>query len=315
MTEIKSMCHLAFVSSWARSLAHLPGSFEDLGDQIKAIVSQGPHEHNVQSISRSLQDALPQNKSLADLLQNPNKLQHKLSSERNVQISSSLLSNPQSLEDGARMRSLQGKGAGAWLESIPVSTKFALKAGDFCLATRMRLGCDMPLCTASSICDCGKAIDKVGYHLLTCKTGGGPVWSHETIAGVWCDCLKHLQIVHHREPRDRYANSDARADIVAYNAQTGADIELDVSLAHPWAGHIVSQAAKEDGVAAARRQQEKSRKYAEMVDVWGTPSTCVPLVFEHFGRWGEQAHQFLDQLSLQSVDEDGRENSKEFETF
>ena len=52
-----------------------------------------------------------------------------------------------------------------------------------------------------------------------------------------------------------------------------------------------------------------------MVDVWGTPSTCVPLVFEHFGRWGEQAHQFLDQLSLQSVDEDGRENSKEFKTF
>ena len=42
---------------------------------------------------------------------------------------------------------------------------------------------------------------------------------------------------------------------------------------------------------------------------------CVPLVFEHFGRWGEQAHQFLDQLSLQSVDEDGRENSKEFKTF
>ena len=70
-------------------------------------------------------------------------------------------------------QTVQGKGAGAWLESIPVSTKFALKAGDFCLATRMRLGCDMPLCTASSICDCGKAIDKVGYHLLTCKTVGG----------------------------------------------------------------------------------------------------------------------------------------------
>jgi hypothetical protein len=315
MAEIKSMCHLAFVSSWAYSLAHLPSSFEDLGDQIKVIISQDPHDDNVQPISQSLQNALPQNKNLKDLILNPNKLQHKLSSEHNIQISSSILSNPQSLQDGARMRSLQGKGAGAWLESIPVSTKFALKAGDFCLATRLRLGCDMPLGMVSSFCDCGKTIDKAGYHLLTCKTGGGPIWSHETIVGVWGDCLKQLQIVHHREPRDRYVNSNARADIIAYNAQTGADIELDVSLAHPWAGHIISQAAEEDGVAAARREHEKSRKYAAMVDVWGSPSSCVPLVLEHFGRWGQQALQFLDQLSLQSVDEDGRENGKEFKTF
>ena len=36
------------------------------------------------------------------------------------------------------------------------------------------------------------------------------------------------------------------------------------------------------------------------------------LVFEHFGRWGSEAAQFLHHLSLQSIDEDGRKNSHEF---
>ena len=29
----------------------------------------------------------------------------------------------------------------------------------------------------------------------------------------------------------------------------------------------------------------------------GSESKCVPLVLEHFGRWGEEALRFLDQLS------------------
>ena len=55
-------------------------------------------------------------------------------------------SHPQSLWDGARFS------AGAWLDAIPVSSKFALKPGNFCLATRMRLGCAMPLHSVTKSC-------------------------------------------------------------------------------------------------------------------------------------------------------------------
>ena len=37
----------------------------------------------------------------------------------------------------------------------------------------------MPL--ASGQCDCGEELDSDGYHLITCKTGGGPVISHNNI--------------------------------------------------------------------------------------------------------------------------------------
>ena len=42
----------------------------------------------------------------------------------------------------------------------------------------------MPIRHATSTCECGKGIDGDGdgYHLMTCKTGGGPVWTHGTLA-------------------------------------------------------------------------------------------------------------------------------------
>ena len=141
------------------------------------------------------------------------------------------------------------------------------------------------------------------------------IWTHETLPSVWSDCLQHLKITHHREPRNRYINSDDRPDIIAFDAQSGCDIELDISVAHPWAQHVISLAALEDGVAAGKREVEKSKKYAGEWDVWGHPSNCMALVFEHFGRWGDDALQFLHRLSLQSINEDGRKNSSEFKTF
>ena len=132
---------------------------------------------------------------------------------------------------------------------------------------------------------------------------------------VWSDCLQHLKMTHQRESRNLYVNSDNRPDIVVFDAQQGCDIELDISVSHPWALHVISRAAQEDGVAAATREVKKSEKYARERDAWGLPSNCIPLVFEHFGRWGSEAAQFLHRLSLQSIDEDGKKNSRDFKTF
>ena len=71
-----------------------------------------------------------------------------------------------------------------------------------------------------------------------------------------------------------------------------------------------------DGQQMDRQAEvKKSEKYARERNVWGLPSNCIPLVFEHFGRWGSEAAQFLHRLSLQSIDEDGRKNSRDFKTF
>ena len=122
-----------------------------------------------------MQLSLPVNNALEDLLINPKKLQHKISQECFKQMVSSIQENSQSCHESSRSRSLRGKGAGAWLDSIPTSTKFALNAANFCFATRLRLECDIPLAAALDSCECGQSLDSKGYHLLTCKHGGRPL--------------------------------------------------------------------------------------------------------------------------------------------
>ena len=123
-------------------------------------------------------------------------------------------------------------------------------------------------------------------------------------------------MTHQREPRNRYSNinTDDKPDIIAFDAQYGCDVELDIQ----WLTHgpnIISQAALEDGAAAAKQEAVRSQKYAGELDMWGRSSNCIALVFEHFGRWGHDALQFLNRLSILSTDEDGRKNSREFKTY
>ena len=94
----------------------------------------------------------------------------------------------------------------------------------------------MPL--ASGQCDCGKELDSDGYHLIKCKTGGGPVISHNNMVSAWSGCLSQLQLHHVKEPRGRHVNSEDRSDIVVFDSASGMDLELDIAVAHPWSNEI-----------------------------------------------------------------------------
>ena len=88
---------------------------------------------------------------------------------------------------------------------------------------------------------------------------------------------------------------------------------LDVALAHPWSQDTLRSAATMDG-AAARREDTKHSKYSKEQLPGGYTSTLIPLVFEHFGGWGEEASTFLNKLSKLYRDEKGRNNPSDFKT-
>ena len=54
----------------------------------------------------------------------------------------------------------------------------------------------------------------------------------------------------------------------------------------------MKRASRIDGFAASAREDKKKAKYSEHQLPGGSESKCIPLVLEHFGRWGEG-----DQLS------------------
>ena len=55
--------------------------------------------------------------------------------------------------------------------------------------------------------DCGKRLDDKGFHFITCKFGGGPVWSHDRIVDGWRELFRELGLHYKREERDRYVNN------------------------------------------------------------------------------------------------------------
>ena len=51
----------------------------------------------------------------------------------------------------------------------------------------------------------------------------------------------------------------------------------------------MKRASRIDGFAASAREDKKKATYSEHQLPGGSESKCVPLVLEHFGRWGEEA--------------------------
>ena len=133
-------------------------------------------------------------------------------------------------------------------------------------------------------CHCGRPLDADGFnangfHLLTCKTGGGPVWTHDSMVSVWAECLGSLHLHHKCEPRDRYTNSNNRADILILDSETGSDVELDVALAHLWASDILLQPQLVGVQHCEDNKQIKENKYREERLPGGYSPRVVPLVF------------------------------------
>ena len=100
------------------------------------------------------------------------------------------------------------------------------------------------------------------------------------------DCFRVLHIHHRRELRSRYTTTGNRPDIVFFDSNIGNNVDLDISLAHPWSSDIFPSSAGVSGDAAERRADRKKEKYSKQQLPGGMIATVTPLVMEHFGAWG-----------------------------
>ena len=135
---------------------------------------------------------------------------------------------------------------------------------------------------------------------------------HNAVVAGWSDCFRDLDLHHKLEPRDRYVNTEDRPDINVFDTQSGSTVELDISMAHPHSCDIITRAAKQEGAAAEYREKKKKAKYDKERLANGRSSSCIPIVFEHFGHWGGKASEYLNALAGLSRDDEGRKNPAEF---
>ena len=190
--------------------------------------------------------------------------------------------------------------------SYSFSTKICSRVLRISCGSILRLGIPLPYSQIVTKCDCGRSLDEHGYHLLTCKFGGGPVWQHNTIVSIWAKCLDELNIPHQVEPRNRYTDCENRPDITTYDPTGHLTKDLDTSLAHPHSCDTIQSAAKISSYAAELREKRKMTKYGQQQSIAASNTTCIPLVFEHFGLWGPMAKGYLDKISKISKNANGK---------
>ena len=308
----------AFLAGWSHTSQALPDRFPSLwsvddfpffGSSVRCSLEFALRRFQESLCSSTSESSIA---SVSDLPSAGDKLQHQLKSVIDQVRVNSVFSAAPDNRGLSRLRSCQGKYAGRWLEALPSSRMLALKPCDFRLAASLRLGDPLPFAACVTSCNCGSAIDRSGYHLLTCKTGAGPVWAHNCVVSGWADCVRDAGLACKVEPRHEYLNNDNRPDIVAFGTGTGECFELDISLAHPWSSEASRRSASEDGAAASIREEKKISKYESYQRSSGLTSTFIPIVAEHFGRWGKLAQNFLQSLGRFDERSEGRSKKHVF---
>ena len=168
-----------------------------------------------------------------------------------------------------------------------------LSSEEFSLGVLMRLCLSLPVARGMSSCPnsrCTASIDAEGQHLLTCGKGPGRVRLHDRMVRCWYSAVLSSGLRATVEQRGLYPDQ-RRPDIVVPDFEAGRSLHLDFSATHPCMPSNVAASSSAPGVAASKREREKRTLYSDC------DGTFVPLVVEHYGRWGEAAIKLLQSLS------------------
>ena len=213
------------------------------------------------------------------------------------------------------MRSCGGPGAGAWLTATPADDGLSFADEDFAIAARFRLGQD--LCLGGQRCAnayataaegrrlgdrCPKELDAAGLHAATCLVGGRRKQTHHGQRDLWAQQLPGAGYAVQREqhvPRwDRWVRKrngrwevqHAILDLRVEAPPAEPATYLDTVVTHPCSPSYCAGAAKENGYAARKAEEDKHARYP---DEPGVPGRMVPLAVETYGRWGKEGLRFL----------------------
>src|SRR3546814_595026 len=200
------------------------------------------------------------------------------------------------LKDKARLDSVSGKEAAAWVTALPKHYSSKVEPRTFRTMVSYRLRLPLPGITHAQ-CTCrsnGKNhghIDPEGYHLTAgCKLGGHQIATHDFIVLTYAQMLRQAGFMTQREVRYSFHDdTNKRPDLIVENYITGRTC-FDVSVIHP---HSIlrGRANLKPGDAARTRGQAKIDKYRALAADAGMQ--FFPVVHESYGRLGAAAEKLL----------------------
>jgi len=176
--------------------------------------------------------------------------------------------------DRARLLAVSEPSNSDWLKAFPItSCGLRLSNEVIRIAVGLRLG--LPLCVEHT-CVCGRQVDRLGTHGLSCLSAEGKTTRHQMINDIIHRSLSAAGVPSIKEPPDTSKLDGKRPDgITIVPWKSGKSLAWDVTVADTYAPSYLDGTVHTQGWAAEAAAKRKLQKYAALAN------TChfIPVAF------------------------------------
>ena len=201
--------------------------------------------------------------------------------------------------DQARIHAIGAPGASSWIGVIP-SPSLNESFSSLQYTTLLKWWLGMSVYTTHAACPaCGVLSDRLGYHALTCTSGGGLGVRHNALREVFLHFCKLAHLPALREAPALLADSACRPADVLILPCLPSSIDrptcLDFAVTHTQQPNHINRASV--CVAAAEQYERKVKfpMYKERCDE--AKLNFIPMVVDCFGAWGPSSNDAFKILA------------------
>ena len=221
-----------------------------------------------------------------------------------------ILIEPSNQLHRARLLAAKEPYSGSWLKAVPLP-KLGLHLDDSTVRVSVALRLGAPVCEPHP-CRCGRRVDRLGHHGLSCRYSSGRLPRHANLNDVVKRALTSAGIPAWLEPVGLDRGDGRRPDGVSvFPYSQGKCLVWDATCVDTFCASSVVDAAIAPGSAASCAEDRKRLKYASLTDRYQFEAIAV----ETSGVVGRSSTAFLQRLGKRITAQSGdrRETSWLFE--
>ncbi|XP_047991091.1 uncharacterized protein LOC125230111 [Leguminivora glycinivorella] len=200
----------------------------------------------------------------------------------------------------ARILAVSAPESGHWLQALPSrAIGTILDPSSLRIAICLRLG--SRICVPHT-CVCGKDVDRLGRHGLSCSRSAGRMFRHGTINDLVRRALATVSVPAVLEPVGMTRDDGKRPDgatLVPW--KLGRTLVWDATCVDTFAQSHIQGTRIQAGAAADQAQILKRRKYSSLLNDYEFAALAV----ETLGPWSADMKSFMGALSARLVDTTG----------
>ena len=185
----------------------------------------------------------------------------------------------------------------AWLQAVPVpSLGLHLDPETVRIAVALRLGA--PVCEPHSCRLCGRSVNRLGHHALSCQKSAGRFPRHAQLNDLVKRSLSAAGIPSVLEPVGLDRGDGRRPDgLTTFPFSSGKCLAWDATCTDTFADSVITASALEPGTAARAAEARKEKRYASLA----TQYLFAPLAVETSGVIGPAATRLIKELGRRTA--------------